>query len=301
MRIFVTGGRGFIGRNICEYFGEEHEIFAPRHQELELLDTDAVGGYIDRNDIEVVIHCANKGGSRGAVGAGKVVEDNLKMFFNIVRNCSTLDRVIYFGSGAEFDKSRDLKKIKEEQFGEKIPKDEYGFYKYVCNQYAEKSENVLNLRLFGIFGKYENYEYRFISNAIVKNLLGLDITINQNVVFDYLYITDLMKTVDYFLKHKPKFHAYNVTPNNSIDLLKICEIVNKISKNKSKIKVLTEGLNNEYTASNSRLRGEYSGMVFTNYEDAIKDLSSFYSASLPTINKENIVSDRYLVYCKSKT
>jgi len=301
MKILVTGANGFIGRNICEHLSGKHDLLGPSHKELELLDEAAVRAYINQNGVDVIIHCANKGGTRNTAGAERVVEDNLRIFFNLARNSNLVDKMIYFGSGAEYGKHRDLKKIKEEQFDEVVPKDDYGFYKYACSRYAEKSENIYNLRLFGVFGKYENYEMRFISNAIVKNLLGIDITINQNVVFDYLYIPDLIRVVEHFLKNKPKFHAYNVTPDKSIDLLEICEMVNKISKKKSKTKVLNLGLNNEYTGSNSRLKREFPGTVFTNHEDAIRDLFSFYSSALPTIKKEDIVSDRYLACCKSKT
>ena len=72
---------------------------------------------------------------------------------------------------------------------------DYGFSKYLISQYIEKSDNCVCLRLFGVFGKYEDYEYKFISNAIVKNLLQMPIRIRQNVYFDWLYINDLMKIV----------------------------------------------------------------------------------------------------------
>ena len=38
-RILLTGGSGFIGRNILESnLAEKYEIIAPRHCELDLLD-----------------------------------------------------------------------------------------------------------------------------------------------------------------------------------------------------------------------------------------------------------------------
>ena len=93
-------------------------------------------------------------------------------------------------------------------FDKKIPMDEYGFYKYVCAKYSENSQNIYDLVIFGIYGKYEDYLYRFISNSIIKNLLKMPIVINQNVVFDYLYINDLVKIVGYFISHKPKYKIF---------------------------------------------------------------------------------------------
>ena len=223
------------------------------------------------------------------------------MFFNLARCSGNLEKIIYFGSGAEYGKHRDLRKVKETEFDVSCaPKDEYGFYKYICSKYAEKSDKTINLRLFGAFGKHENYECRFISNAILKNQLGLPITINQNVTFDYLYIKDLVGIVEYFLKTTCKYKTYNVTPDKSIDLIQIAEIINRISPQKSEIVVLNKGMNYEYTGDNSRLKGEIDGLRFTSYEDSIKELFDYYSHAIGRIDKSRIMEDPYLSKCKAK-
>lgn len=297
MRIFITGGRGFIGRSLAEHLSKSHEVFSPSHGELDLLDSDAVSAYVRGNEPDAVIHAANRGGTRDALNAQKVVEDNLRMFFNVLRGAGEEKKVIYFGSGAEFGKHRDLHKVGEDKFGESVPRDDYGFYKYVCNKQAEKSGNVTNLRLFGVFGKYENYEFRFISNAILKNLFGQPITINQNVVFDYLYIPDLITVVEHFLSPKAKPASYNVTPDSSIDLLTIAKTINEIAEKPSEIRVLNPGLNHEYTGSNARLKGEMPSLGFCPYAKAIGELYSYYSENLGKIDKSRIIADPYLSGC----
>lgn len=300
-RIFITGASGFIGRNLVESFSGKYEIFAPSHKELDLLDAAAVQRYIKKNDFHTIIHSANKGGGRDTIGLMGVVEQNLRMFFNLARCSALADRMIYFGSGAEYGKHRDLKKIKESQFDEVVPKDDYGFYKYICSKHAEKSDNILNLRLFGVFGKYENYEYKFISNAILKNLFSRDIIISQNVVFDYLYITDLVKIVDHFLSHRAKHKAYNVTPDRSIDLLNIAKAINEISPKKSKARVLNPGFNYEYTGSNARLKAELTRFQFTEYRTAMRELLDYYLMTISDIRLGVIAADPYLSKCKIRS
>ena len=101
--------------------------------------------------------------------------------------------------------------------------DEHGFFRYVSAKYIETTSNVTELRIFSIFGKYEDYAIRFISNAICKTLFDLPITIKQNRLFDYLYVDDFVPILDFFIQNKPRYKAYNVTPDHAIELLTLAE------------------------------------------------------------------------------
>lgn len=82
----------------------------------------------------------------------------------------------------------------------------------------EKSSNIYDLRIFGIFGKYEDYAIRFISNAICKTLFDLPITVKQDRNFDYIFVEDLMTVLEFFIEARPKYKAYNITPASSVSL-----------------------------------------------------------------------------------
>ena len=49
----------------------------------------------------------------------------------------------------------------------------------------------MNLRLFGVYGEFEDYSRRFISNNICRVLSGLPISMNRDMKFDYIYMNDL--------------------------------------------------------------------------------------------------------------
>src|SRR3989338_10289551 len=270
--ILITGGSGFIGKNLNEYLKNIYKVFAPSHSSLELLDEKKVRYYILKNKIDVIIHSAIIGGGKEDIGLKDVVRDNLQMFFNISRNDDLVDKIIYFGTGLEYDKNRPLISVKEEDFNKKIPVDDYGFYKYVSAKYTDFSKNIYDLIIFGIYGKYEDYIYRFISNSILKNLLHLPIVIMQNTYFDYLYIEDLYPIIDYFIVHKPKYHRYNTTSGKKVDLVTIAKIINEVSDYKSEILIMKKGVNNEYTANNSRLKEEFKNLKLTFHKEAIKKL-----------------------------
>lgn len=296
--ILITGSSGFIGKNIVQFFRQKFTLLTPSHKELDLLSQSEVHQFFLKNDIDTVIHCANFGGTRKTLATGEIIEKNTRMFFNLAENQDRYTKLINLGSGAEYNKNRNLQNVSETEFGKDIPRDEYGFSKYIISKHIEKTENMYCLRLFGIFGKYEDYEFKFISNAIVKNLLHMPITIRQNVNFSWLYIDDFLKTLDYFLTHDPKYTSYNVTPSSSIDLVSIAQLINSLSDFKSEICVKNNGLNLEYSGNNARLKVEIEDVTFTPMKSNIKNLIDYYTTTLPAIDPEIIRNDMYADYCK---
>lgn len=304
-KIFITGSGGFVGRNLAEYFDQKSEkgtVFAPEKDEVDLLDSDAVKKYLNENKFDLVIHCATVGGTRKTgydAGSSDVVSCNLRMFLNLARCLTPGMRMINMGSGAEYDHRAYTPKMKEDYFDINVPADQYGFSKYAISKYVEKTDNILSLRMFGLFGKYEDYTFKFISNAIVKNLLGLPIVINQNVSFDYLYISDFVQVIERLADHAPKYRHYNVTPTLSIDLLSIAKIINQAGGAQSEIRVVNPGFNREYTGDNARLLSEFPDLRFTAYSDAIKELYSYYKDNIGKLDLAVVKADPYIKNCRT--
>lgn len=293
MNILITGGSGFIGQNLVKGLKDKYKIFSPSHRDLDVIDTKAVRNYIKKNKIKVVIHTAVKGGDQ-------VLENILRMYLSIYNNLDILDKFINFGSGAEYAKTRDLKKVKEEELGKYIPKDNYGLGKLICSQLSKGNKKITTLLPFGIFGPGEDYRFKFIANSIVKNLLGLPIKIKQNVVFDYLYIYDLIPVVDFFIKNQQFSGDFNVTTTKSISLLEIVNIINKISKKESKITIINKKLNYQYTGSNSKILKFIPSLIVTSYEDSIKNYYQYSQKNFKIIDKNVIIQDDYLKKSKIK-
>ena len=298
--ILITGKSGFIGRNLTENLSLEYNIFAPTHRDLELLDEKAVEKFIHNNKIKIVIHCANIGGGRDTTNVRNVVYKNLRIFFALTRNLEYLEKIIHLGSGAEYDKSRPLIKIKETDFDKRIPSDDYGFAKYVCSKFAQNSQKVICLRLFSVFGKYENCYFKFISNSIVKNILKMPITIGQNVYFDFLYINDLVKIIEYFILNKTGHKIYNIASGKRIDLVTTAKLINGLGNFQSKITIKNPGFNFEYTADISRLKREIPDFKFTPFKLALEKLYQWYEMNLDRIDKKKTIEDPYFKYISVK-
>jgi len=292
MNVLLTGGSGFIGQNIKEAFKNKYNLFVPGHKELDLLNQDQVDQFFAKNSIDVVIHAAAKPGHRNAKDPTDICYRNSRMFFNLIRNAERFGKMLFLGSGAICDKRYYTPKMLENDYLRSIPADEYGFYKYICVKQIENMDNIVELRLFGVFGKHEDYAIRFISNAICKVLNNLSITIKQNRKLDYLYVDDLMFILEYFISNSPKYCSYNITPNESIELYDIARKILRISGSDLPILVGEEGLALEYSGYNGRLHEEIPELHFTPIDVAIEHLYDWYKKGNQIVNKEYLLFDK---------
>lgn len=289
-RILLTGSTGFIGKNISNFFNKKYILLSPSSVELNLLDSEAVCDFIHKENINTVIHSAAVGAIRKNNNS-RIFFDNVQMFNNILRVSDKVDRIIIFGSGAEYSKDRSIVNVKENKFDEYVPKDEYGFGKYIISKMMYNKKNIVNLRLFGVYGKYEDYKVRFISNVICKALLDIPITINQNVYFDYLYIDDFINILDNVLNKKElNFNIYNVGRGIKVDLYTIAQkVLYLLEKNELPIIVRKKGLNLEYTCSVDRLKKEFTDIKYTQFDETLKRLIDYYKNIINTLNKEDFL------------
>lgn len=291
--ILLTGANGFIGKNIRESFlADSYSIYAPSSKELNLVDEKSVDDYFRFHSVDVVIHAAVKPGHRNAKDCSDLFYTNTRMFFNLERHRDEYEKMIVLGSGAIYDNRYYRPKMKEEEWADFIPADEHGYCKYVCEKVIEHSKNIYDLRIFGIFGKYEDYAIRFISNAICKTLFNLPITIKQDRKFDYIFIDDLIPVLDWFINNKPYYSSYNITPDSSVSLYELALMVKKISGKDIPVLVHQEGRGLEYSGDNTRLRSEMKKLNFAPLYQAITDLMEWYKARKDSLDINNLLVDK---------
>ena len=259
--VLITGAgpTGVTGRAIKEYLETDYAILAPSSKELDLTNDAAVRSFFDSHYINFVIHCATYRSniSQTAHMVDEELESNLRMYFSLASQSDKFEKMVYMGSGAEYDKSRPIVNIKEEQFGESLPKNKYGLGKYIMNQHCRSSKNIYNLRMFGTLNPYERYTKNVVCNLCAKAVMGLPLTLQRDVKFSWIDIRDVARAIKFLFEHEVSRHDYNIAMPTPYKLSEIATIIQDISGSNDSVKFEHEGLNNEYTCSNEHFTNDF--------------------------------------------
>lgn len=278
MKILITGGNGFIAKNLFEQLRDQYKILSLNSKDLNLFESQKVFDYLKLNRFDVVIHAATYDAApkHSLKDPKKVLENNLKMFFNIARCKEYFGKMIYFGSGAEFGRENWIPKMKESYFDKHVPLDQYGLSKYIMTKYALNCKNIYNLRLFAVFGKYEDWRVRLISNICHNVVKNFPVVIEQNKYYDFMFIDDLVKIIKWLIENNPKNNVYNACSGKTVDFKTIAEKIIKLSDKNLNIKIKKKGFGKEYSGDNNLLLDELKNFKFTPIDKSIKHLLDWY-------------------------
>jgi GDP-L-fucose synthase len=293
VKILITGGDGFIAKSLSEGLGDDFSVVSANRHALDLINASKLSDYLKRKRFDIIIHTAtyDAAPSFSIKDPAKVLEQNLRMFFNIARCHDDYGKLIYFGSGAEFNRDHWQPRMSEDYFDAYVPDDPYGLSKYIMCKHAERSNHIYNLRLFGVFGKYDDWRYRFIPNTCCQAVFDLPLTINQDTVFDFLFVDDLVEIVKWFIVHQPSRKVYNVCSGATHRFEDLAKVIIEISGKNLDIKIRQNGSGKEYSGDNSLLLQELTEFQFTPIRQSIESLYAWYQEHRHLIDKAQLVPD----------
>lgn len=201
MKILVTGGCGFIGREVCKQLMQKgHHVrvadnlskFSTLPENSEFLNTDLVkqeNADKAMHDREICIHLASKMGGLGYINKepADILDGSLKLLssvFEAARKNKT--RVIYTSSSMVFESTTKFPSKEEDVETIPPPKTSYGFSKlvgeYYCKAYHEQyGLQYTIIRPFNVYG----------INAFLHNEVGY-----ANVIPDLIRKTLKAKQVE---------------------------------------------------------------------------------------------------------
>jgi GDP-L-fucose synthase len=178
--------------------------------------------------------------------------------------------------------------MEESLFGLSVPIDTYGMTKYlIARELISSNRESINLRLFGVYGKYEDYYRRFISNNICRSLVGLPLSMNKNMYFDYIHVDDLSRLIVLLIdKINLKSNEYNFCTGKPISLKEIAMLICEEMQLETSVLIKEKGLNAEYSGSPKKILSEIGLFQFNDIKAEIKILVEYYKNILVDENLE---------------
>jgi dTDP-4-dehydrorhamnose reductase len=256
MKVLVTGANGFVGKSLSSFLerDDQFQVVALGRKDLDLLNFDNVSQVLVRENPDVVVHCAVKGGTRFDVDTQETMEQNVQMYRNLRDQKSKFGCLINIGSGAEFDRRDSIKRAKENLLFERSPVDFYGKAKNKIARDAVMMDRFYNLRIFGCFGVLEN-ENRFLKTVFDKNQRSETIEIDQDKEMDFVHVNDLASVVSFISRNfssKKLQKDVNVVYSEKLSLSQMVDLFIPSAERRSEVRILSNS-GRDYSGDSSVL------------------------------------------------
>jgi GDP-L-fucose synthase len=213
MKILITGGNGYIAKGLYNNLKDIHDITLLTRQECELTNFHAVNSYFHNKYFDVLIHCAVDGGSRLKEDSIDVLDNNLRMYYNLLSKRVHYNKFIHFGSGAQFR-------------SEPGP---YGISKSIIATSMIDKELFYNIIVYGLFDENE-LDTRFIKANLKKYLNKESMIIHNDKIMTFFYMKDLVTLVNHIILEDPAklIKTHYASYIHEIPLLEIAEYINTL-------------------------------------------------------------------------
>lgn len=256
-RILITGGAGFIGSHLCDFFLEKNEVVCfdnlatgnidnishlfPKSQftfvEADLTSLDDCQEHT--KNIDIIFHQAAIGSVPRSIDNPLYTHDNnVNGFINLLEAAKRngVNRVIYASSSSVYGDHPALPKV-EDQIGE--PLSPYAVSKLTCEKYANVyahlyNMNIIGLRYFNVFGKNQNPNGAYaavIPKFISAFLNNEDVTVygNGEQSRDFTHVANVVRANDLaaiYRQQSGDHEIFNIAYGSSMSLN---EVINQIA------------------------------------------------------------------------
>jgi len=247
MKVFVTGGTGFIGSHLIRLLlADGHEVIALRREKSSLarcVDFERRVVWVNQDASNwtqlvitktpaVVIHAAWAGVTAAERADWRLQATNLALFADLLQVAGTLDlaQFIAFGSQAEYgfingrvDENHPCR-----------PDSAYGATKLAALALLEgfvrqKKTTYAWLRLFSIYGPGESESW-FIPNLIRQMKSGQSPQLSGcEQRYDYLHVHNLAAALLAVLAHPEQSGVFNLSSNTSLPLKQVVELLKEFT------------------------------------------------------------------------
>jgi len=257
MKIFITGGSGFIGSNLAKFFCEKgNEVIIYDHNPPvylknlnglcyingDILDFDKLVS--SSLGVDVLIHLAAKG---SVIDSIKNPLESMKVNLNGTLNALEAVKInnipqMFFSSTAGAFMGNTNPPVNEQSIPSPISN--YGASKgsaelYISSYRHLYNLNIIILRFSNVFGRFSLHKNGIITNLIKNNINNIESEIygNGESTRDYLHVDDICNIIDILIKKSFKTsNLFNLGTNIPTSILTLVDLIENISNKKMKLK-----------------------------------------------------------------
>ncbi len=250
MRILLTGGGGFAGSNLCEYFQKRsYQITATYRNVKPKILVEGVE-YIKQElsnpihidgDFDVIIHtaCAQPNEATPMVD---FIRDNIDSARQLVDFATRkrISTIIYFSTRSVYGQINNHDISEQSDI---INPDKYGLTKYIAEQIFQEAcgINSLGLRLPGIVGPRAHGIW--LSDVVEKMISGSDIVVSDYDTVNLVSISDIAQFVEKMILNVSnggtfKYPVVNLACRESINNTEIIRLIKEKVNSESKVLVV---------------------------------------------------------------
>ena len=265
MKVFVTGGAGFVGRHLVESFLKKHQVKiydnlsnSSESDIIHLLDSvDFVKGDIldyktllaSCKGFDVVIHLAAKINVAESIINPEITNKvNISGTENILNACAEnkIKKIIFASSASVY--GRNDFTINEKS--ETNPLSPYGNSKLLAEDkiisFSQKNNlDSIILRMFNVYGKGQIEQYAGVITKFAKNIaqnISLEIYGDGEQTRDFISINDVVEAYHHSLDNinGKRGNIYNIGSGKHTSIIQLAKLMIQVSQKNLQIKYLDE-------------------------------------------------------------
>lgn len=240
-RILITGVNGFIGTAAKNYFSTKYDVYGidvagknDKNQFILDMNSEELQEILVKISPDIIIHAAGGANVSRSVETPKIDFDNsVQIFYNLL-NCMRVtnlsSKLIFLSSAAVYGNVKKLPILEETALNPISP---YGLHKKICEEIGEYYKynygmDICILRIFSVYGPglRKQIMWDMFQKFLRKGKIELFGTGEETR--DFIYITDLLRSIEYIIDTHEKYGVYNIANGEDITIREMAEIFSRV-------------------------------------------------------------------------